>query len=325
MASDELIWQILDKQFCSYKTDAINHQNFCKHPMNATGFCKMSHCPLANSQYATVVEKDGKMFLCIKTPERAHLPRKLWEKIPLPYNLDAAFAQIDKSLRFWDNRKLKRCKLRYHRLFLMLRRMRKLKQRVSAKMVPVKKKVERRLKSREQKAEKIAMLEHKIEAELLERLRKGVYPKELYQTQEETEKETEEQADNESIDDVVFEEDESEDEEEEEIEFDVDDLAEFDFSDAEEDIEDIYNELEEEYEEQPSQKQQQSSTKKDKMKSADSKKRLRSNDDDNDASSKPSSKSGAPSSSSSGAKRPRRRRHLEIEYEDSADRETLSS
>jgi protein MAK16 len=217
--------------------------------MNVTGLCKMAHCPLANSQYATVVEKDGKIYLCIKTPERAHLPRKMWEKILLPYNLEAAFAQIDKSLRFWDARKIRRCKLRYHRLFLVLRRMRKLKQRVTAKIVPVKKKVERRLKSREAKAEKIAMLEHKIEAELLERLRKGVYPKELYQTEEDKEKEKmtnkEEEEDNVSIEDMIFEED---NDTEDELHMDTDDLIEFDFSDAEEDIEDIYNELEEEFE-----------------------------------------------------------------------------
>lgn len=259
----------------------------------------MAHCPLANSQYATVVEKEGKIYLCIKTPERAHLPRKMWEKIPLPYNLDAAFAQIEKSLRFWDTRKIKRCKLRYHRLFLVLRRMRKLKQRVTAKMVPVKKKVERRLKSREKKAEKIAMLEHKIEAELLERLRNGVYPKELYQTEDQTQEETELEntEEEDKLEDIVFTEDESEDED---IELDEDDLAEFDFSDAEEDIEDIYNELEDEFESS-------SSSAQDKMKGPESKKRMRNDSNDNNP------------------KRPRHRKHLEIEYEDSADRETHTS
>lgn len=58
MVSDDLIWKILDKQFCSFKAKAMD-QKLCKHPMNVYGVCKMVFCPLANSQYATVIEKKG--------------------------------------------------------------------------------------------------------------------------------------------------------------------------------------------------------------------------------------------------------------------------
>ena len=67
---------------------------FCRNKYNATGMCSYRNCPLANSQYATVLEKDGKMFLNVKTIERAHLPKKLWEEIELSKNTKEALSQV---------------------------------------------------------------------------------------------------------------------------------------------------------------------------------------------------------------------------------------
>ncbi|KAK7935100.1 ribosomal L28e protein family-domain-containing protein [Apiospora marii] len=180
MASDEIVWQVINQQFCSFKIKTTKEQTFCRNEMNITGLCNRQSCPLANSRYATVrAASNGTIYLYMKTIERAHMPSKLWERRKLSANYQQALKQIDEWLIYWPQFLQHKAKQRLTRLVQVAIRSRRLAKEdarlgetIVPKMAP---KIRRREEVRERKAESAAKLERTIERELLQRLREGAY------------------------------------------------------------------------------------------------------------------------------------------------------
>lgn len=161
--------------FCSFKYQTKT-QILCKNDNNVLGICSKSACPLANSNYATVREHKGVIYLCKKVVERASFPGKLWDKIALPANYEEGLAQIDVLLPYWDKKQVHRCKQRYTKIYQYLERTRKMATKFRAKkLITLPRKMERREKAREKKAIIAAKLETNIEQEIMNRVKQGVY------------------------------------------------------------------------------------------------------------------------------------------------------
>lgn len=188
--SDDVVWQLMKDDFCSYRK-STDTKNFCTNVYNVTGLCNRGSCPLANSNYATVIEDQGSLFLCVKTAERCHTPREQWERLKLSKSLRESISQINEATKVGIAAYLtQKCRLRLKRWREVLQRMRREALTQKTKVVPVKRKTERREAIRERKAEIAARLDNAIEQELLNRLSKGTYG-ELYQFEQEVEAESE--------------------------------------------------------------------------------------------------------------------------------------
>jgi len=116
----------------------------------------------------------------MKTVERAHSPKNLWEKVLLSRNYAKALVQIDEHLQYFPKALVHRNKQRLTKVHQYLLRMRKLKLKElaghKAKIVQAPtRKIKQRESRREQKALVAAKITSKVEQELVDRLANGTY------------------------------------------------------------------------------------------------------------------------------------------------------
>ncbi|OLL23405.1 Protein mak16 [Neolecta irregularis DAH-3] len=166
--SDEIIWQVINQDFCSYKLKY--NPLFLSNSLNYNPKLLSQRI-----QRLRTIEKNGICYLYMKTAERAHMPSKLWERIKLKANYEQALQQIDDRLLYWPNFLIHRCKQRLTKITQYLIKSRKLAASKQPVLIGIKPKIEKREKSRENKALAAAKLEKAIEKELVERLKSGAY------------------------------------------------------------------------------------------------------------------------------------------------------
>ena len=145
----------------------------------------------------------------MKTAERAHTPKDLWESVKLDPSYNKALEQIDTELQYWPKFLVHKCKQRFTRLRQILIKRRKIKLEGSAEYRVVSHKAERREGIRYEKISKSAMFENEVKNGLLQNLKndkyKGIYNIDKNEFDKILEKEGEQEQLNEDFDEEDYE------------------------------------------------------------------------------------------------------------------------
>ena len=173
-AENEIVWKIIgNDSFCSFKFISKN-QKFCKNKYNITGFCSKQSCPLSNPKYATVLEKNGEIYLYIKDQFNSRYPDKLWKKFILSRNFLKSLQEVDFLLSVWPKFFVSKTKQKLTKLHQILIR-KKLDVMKKKILIATRKNKPFLIKSQEAKLLSKIKFESLIESELLHRLNLGIY------------------------------------------------------------------------------------------------------------------------------------------------------
>ena len=203
---------------------------------------------MANSRYSTVYEEKGVCYLKMKTAERAHTPKELWESVKLDPSYNKALEQIDTELQYWPKFLVHKCKQRFTRLRQILVKRRKMKLEGSAEYKIVSHKAERREVKRLAKITKSAMIENQVKNGLMQNLKDRKYDDIYNINQKAFEKVLEAENEDEQLDEEFAEEDyepgyinDFSDEEGEDDDNNDNSQEENNGKNSEDDIDDIFN------------------------------------------------------------------------------------
>ena len=171
---NESIWKIIgNKGFCSFKFYSKS-QKFCKNKFNISGLCSKQSCPLVNTKYATILEKNGEIYLYVKDTLNSQYPDRLWKKFILSRNFLKSLQELDFFLSLWPKFFVYKTKQKLAKLHQILIR-KKLDTIKKNTLISTKKEELVFDKTQEAKIMSKIKFENLIENELLHRLNLGIY------------------------------------------------------------------------------------------------------------------------------------------------------